>query len=764
MNLQAHIDFARLDTKILSMLIAAAASRATAGYHPGVAVAGALFWSLIWFACFTLRSHLRKKTNPSDAIRKTSNAVAAATLFLFLTRLADDSILPALLTLLAGAVAALLIRAEKRSHLWLITGASLATVFSAAAESRLALFAICLVWYTFAALDLVTADYAAEREVGVACTRLDNVPENGGGFTFAALTLCIALPLYLLLPKPPALAFGHREAKTSNDYSEPQRFNLNEQHGPSQPQSRTDGRSADGSAAGRPDENKNPPPYDNRESGYGDAGIDIRRVHRDRTLGNRIVMFVKSSAPIYLRGALYDHFEDSRWTRTAATRSREDLSQGYYNVPGPDRSGEKILQTIEIAADLDSQLYIAPGMLKLRFPGPVFAFSDGTFEAPQPLRSNTMYSVESRLGAVKGRYLETGVLPEGADAYLQLPRNLSPRIGALAAQVAGPVQGEIAKALALEDFLRSHYEYSFETLLPFQGQTPLDGFLFESKRGHCEFFASALAVMLRTQGISARLAHGFSLGERNPITGFYEVRALDGHAWVEAFIPGQGWLLLEPTPFYPLPRIEQHESVAEQTDAYVQRLAETAHELDPGSLRDLTMTAVKDMWNRVRHLQRWLTERFISLGWWLPVIPVMLALFWLGVLLGQRWLEDLKANARARHLLRHVPSDGREAVLRMAEALSHVCAPRTLERDSGHTFRDYYHALAKRYPDLSARFADSFDDARYGAESVSAQAAGIESVAAVIAAELKREPLPRLGRALRRWARNDCKPAPRFSG
>lgn len=753
MNLQTRIDFTRLDAKILSMLIASAAARATVGRYVGLAVAGALFWSLVWFACSVLRSYLRKRTNPSGDIRRTSNAIAAVTLFLFLIRLVVDSFLPAMLTLQAGAVAALIIMAEKRSHLWLITGASLAMVFFAAAESRSALFGICLVWYTLAALDLVTADYAAEREAGLVCTRLENVPVNAGGYTFAAITLCVALPLYLLVPKPAALALGHMEANTGHDYPELQRSDRDER-GSSQPQSQGGGQSTGGSADGRRDENKDAAPENGHGDSYRDAGFDIQRVHRDRALGNQIVMFVKSSARVYLRGALYDHFEGSRWTRTAATPSRKYLSQGLYSAPGPGGSGEKILQTIETAADLDSQLYAAPGVRKLRFPGPVVqAFSDGTLEAPQPLLSNTTYSIESRLGSIGGRYLEAGVLHESMDTYLQLPSNLSPRISALAAQVAGPARGELAKALALEDYLRSHYEYSFDTVLPFQGQTPLDWFLFENKRGHCEFFASALAVMLRTQGIATRVAQGFSLGERNPITGFYEVRALDGHAWVEAFIPGQGWLMLEPTPFYPPPRATQDETVAEQTDRYLKRLAETAHELQPGSLRDLTLTAVKDTWSLVRHLQRWVTGQLISLGWWLPFIPIMLALLWLGVLLGRRCLQDLKANARVRVLLTGSPPNGREAVLRIAEALSLACAPRTLERSTGRTFRDYYDALVAQYPDLSARFADAFDDARYGEESVSAQGAGIESVATVIAAELKRESCPRVRRELRMRAR-----------
>ena len=73
-------------------------------------------------------------------------------------------------------------------------------------------------------------------------------------------------------------------------------------------------------------------------------------------------------------------------------------------------------------------------------------------------------------------------------------------------------------------------------------------FLFETKTGHCEYFASAMAIMLRLQGVPARLVTGFSATNKNPLTGYFEVRALDAHAWVEAYFPAHGWVTFEPTP------------------------------------------------------------------------------------------------------------------------------------------------------------------------------------------------------------------------
>ena len=80
---------------------------------------------------------------------------------------------------------------------------------------------------------------------------------------------------------------------------------------------------------------------------------------------------------------------------------------------------------------------------------------------------------------------------------------------------------------------------------------PLAYFLFVRRKGHCEYFASSMAVMLRTLGIPSRVATGFLSGVYNPMTGWQVIRASDAHSWVEAWIPGQGWTTFDPTPSDP---------------------------------------------------------------------------------------------------------------------------------------------------------------------------------------------------------------------
>ncbi len=82
---------------------------------------------------------------------------------------------------------------------------------------------------------------------------------------------------------------------------------------------------------------------------------------------------------------------------------------------------------------------------------------------------------------------------------------------------------------------------------------PLADFLFIRKQGHCEYFASAMSVLLRAQGIPARMATGFESGVYNSLTDQWLVRASDAHTWVEAWLPGSGWTTFDPTPPDPNP-------------------------------------------------------------------------------------------------------------------------------------------------------------------------------------------------------------------
>ena len=136
-----------------------------------------------------------------------------------------------------------------------------------------------------------------------------------------------------------------------------------------------------------------------------------------------------------------------------------------------------------------------------------------------------------------------------AGRYLQLP-DLDPRIAPLAEQAAGSGGNDYERARAIEQYLARTFPYTLQ-LPDHEPADPLAYFLFERKRGHCEYFASSMAVMLRTLNIPARIVNGFSGGEFNDITRQYIVRARDAHSWVEAYFPDRGWVTFDPTPADP---------------------------------------------------------------------------------------------------------------------------------------------------------------------------------------------------------------------
>jgi transglutaminase-like putative cysteine protease len=138
------------------------------------------------------------------------------------------------------------------------------------------------------------------------------------------------------------------------------------------------------------------------------------------------------------------------------------------------------------------------------------------------------------------------VPPQIAFQYLQLP-SLDPRLPQLAHEITAGAPTAYDKAHTVEDYLQKHYGYTLQLPSSLQGD-PVAYFLFERKAGHCEYFASSMALMLRALGIPARVVNGFRSGDFNSVTGSYIVRARDAHSWVEAYFPRYGWITFDPTP------------------------------------------------------------------------------------------------------------------------------------------------------------------------------------------------------------------------
>jgi transglutaminase-like putative cysteine protease len=744
MNIHQRIDMSRLGRRVWWVMLAGCAARFAAERSVEQAVSGFLFWAIVFTVCWMLRTGIHRSADAPARAKHVGNGIAVAGMLLFLLRLSSDGILPALLAFLFAIQAAVFVVAEKRLHVWLILSAAFAGLLFAAAESRSPLFLLCAAWFTFAALGLLALDYRGERECMTTLKPLDKPNAASGGLVYGTAALLLAIPFYLFVPKPDGLSMGSMQAKTAFDYGEqPEKYPISRDGESRSPEPAA---SAGNASNGEPSSNTS----QSEQGQYADS-FSIAEMDRQSGGANVIVLYVKSSQSVYLRGRLYDRFERDRWLRDVHESQRRSLRRGFYEHGDAGVGSTIVKQSIEVATDMaDNALVHVPGLRQLRFPAAsVRSFDDGVFEAPRPLRRDTVYSVESHIDFDTGRYVVAEKAGGDPERYLHIPDTISDRLRELARRVTAAAHDPQSKALALEEHLRTQYSYSYETVAQ-QGYTPLDWFLFEGKRGHCEYFASALAMMLRTVGVEARVATGFSLGERNPVTGYYEVRALDGHAWVEARIPGKGWLMMEPTPFYPLPTPRTQEQVAEQMDRYLDRLAETSKLLDPESVKTTAIVAARETWRQARLALKQITDLPQRFGWYLPALMIAAILLAILAYLAVLLTADALGNRQVRQTLKRAESgDVNAATLLLADALHGAAEPRGFGRKPGWTFREYVRHLAVTDHAVPRAFAELFDVTRYGQSADASDRDALTGIDEIIENALRSERWPRFTRAVR---------------
>lgn len=266
--------------------------------------------------------------------------------------------------------------------------------------------------------------------------------------------------------------------------------------------------------------------------------------------------------PLYVRGMAFETFDGLRWSREGRNLRYRLGGRLYWSRDGGaplERAGKLLFFPGERgAAPVSAAEYtVYPMNLAVIFSAfPIisveqegsqafFDYTDSAYFAA-PYLAGTSYIVRGRTGApadgVLGLAEEAGGLLR---LHLRVPADEDPRIAALARSIVRGRSGDIEKARAVEKYLRSAYSYSLFSKGEGSG---LSDFLFETRRGNCEYFASAAAILLRHAGVPTRLVTGFFAAEFNEYGGFYDVRQNQAHAWVEAHIGGRGWVRLDPTP------------------------------------------------------------------------------------------------------------------------------------------------------------------------------------------------------------------------
>jgi hypothetical protein len=253
------------------------------------------------------------------------------------------------------------------------------------------------------------------------------------------------------------------------------------------------------------------------------------------------------------RGGALAEFDGKRWSEPGRPNQTVPVKNGHADLEPSiyRRPGRHINYHVDLDAFGADALFFAgvPEMVDLRYPF-LLRTAAGSYrigrQSPRGVHYDAYSRIEDTPETSPAPY-PTPILPlQARSDYLQLPP-LDSRIPALARAMMAGAATDLERARAIERRLRADYGYTLE-LPDHEVADPLAYFLFTRKKGHCEYFASAMTVMLRTAGIPARLATGFQSGVYNPITDFWLVRASDAHAWVEAWIPGYGWTTFDPTP------------------------------------------------------------------------------------------------------------------------------------------------------------------------------------------------------------------------
>jgi transglutaminase-like putative cysteine protease len=281
--------------------------------------------------------------------------------------------------------------------------------------------------------------------------------------------------------------------------------------------------------------------------------VDLR--YRGR-LGNSPVMYVRTGAPAYWRGLVFDTYSGGVWTssRRGATPFPPYVPARLLG-PAPEHNLGTFVQTFRLLRDLPGVVNAAYPIQSLYVPvGQLARDAYGTFHTPDVLRAGQTYSVVSYIPDLSAARLEQDPMPqfESGDTTWNLDYGALSQAARSLAQLA--VQGHTATeydiVTALTSWLQSHYRYSLQLGHVLPGVDAVDQFLFVDRKGYCEQFATAATLMLRSLGIPARLATGYSTGTYDPVLNQSIVRERDAHAWVEVFFPNDGWVPVDPSPGY----------------------------------------------------------------------------------------------------------------------------------------------------------------------------------------------------------------------
>jgi protein-glutamine gamma-glutamyltransferase len=254
------------------------------------------------------------------------------------------------------------------------------------------------------------------------------------------------------------------------------------------------------------------------------------------------------------RGVALDEFTGMAWRKSPDARQSQTVTEraGFFRLGTTEALHRLTTQTFFLEPLESSVLFAAPRAVALQGDLQLIRVdAEGSIQSRRHDFERLMYKAISDTDEPAPEQLRRDMRPYPSEfkRYLQLPETLDPRITGLARTmlIEAHARNRYDAAKAIEWQLQRDYGYSLQ--MKAGGPDPLSDFLFNVRTGHCEYFSTAMTVLLRTHGVAARVVNGFLPGEFNETAGAYTVRQSDAHSWVEVYFPEtDSWVTFDPTP------------------------------------------------------------------------------------------------------------------------------------------------------------------------------------------------------------------------
>ena len=433
---------------------------------------------------------------------------------------------------------------------------------------------------------------------------------------------------------------------------------------------------------------------------------------------------------LHWRGVALTNFDGREWS-SAPEQSRL-LQDGYGGFPvapqaAPGKSSHLIHYRVLMEPIGTNVFFLAPWARRVSG-----AYRSVNTDAGGALfdldgeRAVSLYEADSDISTPSPEQLRGAgdYLPRFAPIYLQVPLALDPRIPQLAAQASGSASDSYDKAVAIEQYLKTHYGYTLQ-LPNAPVADPLANFLFERKQGHCEYFASSMAVMLRTLRIPSRVVNGFTSDEFNDVTGNYVVRARDAHAWVEAYFPNYGWVTFDPTPGGANGSPEGWGRVMLYLDAASSFWREWVVSYDSSHQSILGRTVLSGTRSSFERVRMWARLRYARMlnwarrnqrgaeqapGRWFGGVALLVLL-----LLGLGNAGRIARMIRTRSLSAHPERSPDQAAAMWYERMARFLARRGMRKSASQTAQEFVRVIPdEQLRRRVSRFTDAYESARFG--------------------------------------------------